>query len=786
MARFVDILPKMSQKAQYQLALAAKHRTLEEYQQREKEIEANRYQPAYVPKVEIERDTRGFTEGQLSLFATSPESFDLVEKWLERLPRKRQREHFRKIYVREYKSVKDDGTVAFACGNKQRRHANRFLYDLLHRRLNLVMKQYDFNVSWLELKGSELEAMAFEQEVSRALAASNKTQTFSTDNEQYKVINSQYILKKQQQKAKLPFYLIAESKLEEFAQTLANLITRQQVDFVTQYAEKKEHYSTQEINQIMKKLYIKCGKSCLSIGFPIRFWDKSVQKLKAEQIDIALAEIACEKYWFRRMRKAQIRMVEHIAIACGSVQKNLSPYVSFEAFNQWKIQVKKNYDFLRAMIVENVNDVSEQAELFDMYLKSNSNPALRRMELMTRLNGLEEWADVNEYHALFLTLTAPSSFHAQLHHGGQNPKWQGSSPRETHNYLNRVWQQFRALLAKRKIKMFGMRCAEPHHDGTPHWHILIYVKQQDMDEVERLFKLKALELDGDEKGAKEHRAKVERADKSKGSPTAYIAKYIAKNVDGFANDNQMSDEVDNLSMKDNAKRARAWATLWGIRQFQFLGDNSVGVWRELRRLIYQDVEKLDKKIQDMWICADHGSYASVLDLQGGAGAKREDKTLVLHYEDAGKNYYGLARKKIVGLRILFNSVCDFIKTRKKQWTIKRRPTDLNKSTNDERSEANNGELARPWTCVSNCNRSQIEQIIEKQLMTLLGTVRKEQVARILNGNDLILSKNKKITLFNNQLLISNYKSTQHQTGNLERLRGAVRQYDGKIKEENNQ
>ncbi|WP_252495404.1 replication endonuclease, partial [Escherichia coli] len=88
--------------------------------------------------------------------------------------------------------------------------------------------------------------------------------------------------------------------------------------------------------------------------------------------------------------------------------------------------------------------------------------------MMVRLRGLEEWAEENNNEALFLTLTAPSSFHA----GNGNKKWSGVNPRDTQNYLNKVWQQFRALLAKRDIKFYGMRVAEPHKDGTPHWHAL--------------------------------------------------------------------------------------------------------------------------------------------------------------------------------------------------------------------------------------------------------------------------------------------------------------------------
>ncbi|MGN7055408.1 replication endonuclease, partial [Neisseria sp. P0003.S004] len=85
-----------------------------------------------------------------------------------------------------------------------------------------------------------------------------------------------------------------------------------------------------------------------------------------------------------------------------------------------------------AMIIENIDNPEEQVELFDMFLKSSSNPALRRNEMMVRLRGLEEWAEENNNEALFLTLTAPSSFHA----GNSNKKWSGVNPRDTQNYLN--------------------------------------------------------------------------------------------------------------------------------------------------------------------------------------------------------------------------------------------------------------------------------------------------------------------------------------------------------------
>ncbi|MEE6074711.1 hypothetical protein M5U00_12680, partial [Avibacterium paragallinarum] len=67
------------------------------------------------------------TAAQLELFETVPEDYEFVETFLKQFPRARLREHFRHLYLREYRSVKDDGSIAFACGNKQRYHANTWL-----------------------------------------------------------------------------------------------------------------------------------------------------------------------------------------------------------------------------------------------------------------------------------------------------------------------------------------------------------------------------------------------------------------------------------------------------------------------------------------------------------------------------------------------------------------------------------------------------------------------------------------------------------------------------------
>ncbi|HJV24573.1 MAG TPA: replication endonuclease [Aromatoleum sp.] len=353
----------------------------------------------------------------------------------------------------------------------------------------------------------------------------------------------------------------------------------------------------------------------------------------------AVRRMTTAAWWVRKLRAAHGQRIEAAAISLGYVHKRGQRYASDVGVKRRREQKARNAASLAATIA--VNQDGQEFTLAELAEKSNANPRVRRAELMTRIRGFEMVADSLGHVAEFLTMTAPSRFHAIKVDGLRNPKYDGTKPADTQKQLVKRWARARAAMARDEIRLYGFRICEPHHDGCPHWHMLAFLPADKVERVREIVRHYFLETwDGHEAGAAENRVKFEAIDKARGGAVAYVSKYISKNIDGMT----VNGDLLGDGQVEVAERVETWATTWRIRQFQQLGGAPVGVWRELRRLKVED--GLSDTVEQGRIMADVGrnsdygqsapGWAGYVALQGGPLVSRADLAMRVERTEAGE------------------------------------------------------------------------------------------------------------------------------------------------------
>jgi hypothetical protein len=341
-------------------------------------------------------------------------------------------------------------------------------------------------------------------------------------------------------------------------------------------------------------------------------------------------------WWRRQLRQVQKRKTEQVMALLGKVSKRAGKYCSDITLKNRLAEKMASAAFMGRTFV--VNQDQQRYSLKEISDKNVSNPTIRKGELMTRMRGTEDIAKELGHIGSFVTLTCPSKYHcAYASSGDRNPNWSGATPYQAQQYLNQVWARIRAELARQEIQIYGLRVAEPQHDGTPHWHMMLFMAPDHLSAFRTIFMQYALAEDGDEKGAQENRVKLVDIDPNKGSATGYIAKYISKNIDGQGLDSDIGGGDATIA----AQRVEAWSSCWGIRQFQQIGGVPVTPWRELRRL--KEGNEIDEQFETVRAAADKSDWKSYVHLMGGVFCKRKDLLIRPYYDVEADQQTGLIK-----------------------------------------------------------------------------------------------------------------------------------------------
>lgn len=428
-----------------------------------------------------------------------------------------------------------------------------------------------------------------------------------------------------------------------------------------------------------------------------------------------IARLIDPKWWNRKISRAFLRTYEDARRAAGMVSPDSgNAYCSKGQLSFFKQKLENQEQWLNSNVMRRADGL--EISLKDIYAASVANPEVRRAELMTRINGMSEIAEERGFVGLFTTHTAPSRFHRKTTRKTKNgvfhidnPKYDGSSVRDAQVWLSKRWALIRSALNDANIEVMGFRVAEPHADGCPHWHMLLFVAPWFAKQAEQIMRqymhlsnkgaLRAiargcqttkhdrLELNSDKAKNARFDCKTMKVEKDEnGNVTSnaaiYIAKYIAKNIDAHNLDGEIDFETGKKEMKENALRVRAWASVHGIRQFQQIGGAPVTVWRELRRITSGlESPKFEKMRRAAGLRGDEecASYAEYTRLNR-FGCVRLLKV-------AHENGYGEATNKIVGLEGLGLEVLTHVE----QWEIAHASSSLESS-----------EAAFPWINENNC------------------------------------------------------------------------------------
>lgn len=458
-------------------------------------------------------------------------------------------------------------------------------------------------------------------------------------------------------------------------------------------------------------------------GFIGKMPDFKTREARDNWILSVMVRLLSAKWWERRVNRCWDRLQEHIAILLGKVRKGVSAYVSNATM---KVVRERKRAMMRWLAESEV--MNEQHDLVismkDCWEASNANPVNRRAEMMTRMRGFEDYAEEQGHVGVFFTWTAPSRFHAwKTGSNGktiENDKYQGATPRDTCAYLGQLWSRARSYLKRWGMPIYGFRVCEPHHDGTPHWHMLLFMRKCDRNGVIDTLQRYALtddrqELERSNQGIPftdfTPRFDWKEIDPSKGDATGYIAAYIAKNIDGEHVD---GDEEAGTKADLGAQHACAWASWWGIRTFQQIGGAPVGVWRELRRI--SNAKKhgdlvgppkpvlQDPRFEAARFAADNGIFRCYLHAMGGALSTRAEHPIKLaHLIEEEANRYGEDIKRLMGLHTARLG----IKTRLQGWEVV--PAGTYEATKAAGASVGgvgvkSGDSPAPWSSDNNCTQ----------------------------------------------------------------------------------
>ncbi|MBU9829252.1 replication endonuclease [Rahnella sp. FC061912-K] len=462
---------------------------------------------------------------------------------------------------------------------------------------------------------------------------------------------------------------------------------------------------------------------------PLHWKKYCKRKMNMRAAFSSIARLVNDEWWVRQFKAQRMQWREALLIAVGEVNLQKSGYASKQAIRDVRARRLAAMEYLKSCDLENV-ETGERIDLIDKVMGSISNPEIRRMELMSTIAGIEKYAASVGHIGMFTTITTPSKYHPTRQVGAKekrqvnfNHKWDDAafSPKDGQRYLVKIWSKMRTAFKDAGIRVYGMRVVEPHHDATPHWHMMLFCDRAQRQAAVDIMRRYALKEDGQERGAQKQRFQCKHM--NKGGAASYIAKYIAKNIDGYALDGEL-DHDTGRPLSETAAAVTAWASTWRIPQFKSIGVPTMGAYRELRRLPrgVSIANEFDELVEAARAAADTGDFAAYISAQGGANVPRDMQTVrtARHVVDE-LNEYDEEIQKVIGIYAPHLGAGHIHETRTTQWRIVSKAVDVAVHPLNLISAS-----GAPWSPVNNCGE------VETGAGQLLPATPPEYTAAVIN------------------------------------------------------
>jgi hypothetical protein len=286
-----------------------------------------------------------------------------------------------------------------------------------------------------------------------------------------------------------------------------------------------------------------------------------------------IARLTCPLFWRRQIKKRVLSARENHA----AQNKRVGARTGSLYIDDFTCQMIEECDRAASERLQATTVVNTQTgETTSLLELAEAAKVGRVAEIYTMCKGLDTRAKNLGWTWCMTTLKLPGEYHPNPENGARN--YAGFTFEQMHQRLNRTWHLIRTQARNRGIDIMGLRVSEPHRDGTPHAHIVVYMDPAHRADWEELV----------EQYAPGHQSDFSWCRSSSEGPVAnsasYLLKYVVKAV---ATDNKHLDKLtpeQREELRDHItprvimkRRAHGW------RAYQFFGiKSSMTSWRLMR------------------------------------------------------------------------------------------------------------------------------------------------------------------------------------------------------------